>query len=207
MARYRGPEHRIWRRLGSESAPPWVRVRRETPPGQHGGGRMRGGKQSEHAKQLVEKQKLRCYYGVLEKQFRRYVARAQRLTGVSGHNLIRLLETRLDTVVYRLGFATSLRGARQLVGHGHVEVNGAKCNIPSRQVTVGDRVGVREKSRTMKVVRDALEQRGNVLPPYLALDPARMVGELLSDPERGDVAVNVNERMVIEFYARRNVRE
>lgn len=168
---------------------------------------MRGGKQSEHAKQLIEKQKLRCYYGVLEKQFRRYVARAQRISGVTGHNLIRLLETRLDTVVYRLGFAPSLRAARQLVSHGHIEVNGQKCDVPSRQVAVGDRVGVRERSRTLKVVRDALEHRGNVLPPYLALDPARMVGELLADPERSDVAVNVNERMVIEYYARRNVRE
>ncbi len=168
---------------------------------------MRGGKQSEHAKQLIEKQKLRCFYGVLEKQFRRYVARAQRIPGVTGHNLIRLLETRLDVVVYRLGFATTLRAARQLVGHGHIELNGVRTNIPSCQVKPGDRVQVREKSRTLQVVRDALEHRGNVLPPYLALDAARMAGELLSDPERTDIDVNVNERMVVEYYARRNVSE
>ncbi len=206
MARYRGPEDRIWRRLGAESAPPWVRLRRETPPGQHGSGRIRGGKQSEHAKQLIEKQKLRRYYGVLEKQFRRYVARATRMPGVTGHNLIRLLETRLDAVVYRLGFANTLRGARQLVGHGHIELNGKRCDIPSCAVNPGDRIAVREKSRTQKSVRDALEMRGNVLPPYLALDPARMVGELLTTPERSDIGIAVNERMVVEYYARRNVR-
>lgn len=206
MARYTGPEHRIWRRLGVESAPPWVRVRRETPPGQHGSGRIRGGKQSEHAKQLVEKQKLRRFYGVLEKQFRRYVAKATRQQGVTGHNLIRLLETRLDAVVYRLGFAASLRGARQLVSHGHIEVNGKRCNIPSRAVELRDRISVREKSRSMKAIRDALEMRGNVLPPYLALDPARMVGEMIAVPERSEIEINVNERLVVEYYARRNVR-
>lgn len=207
MARYRGPEHRLWRRLGVDDAPPWVRVRRDTPPGQHGGGKFRrGGKQSEHAKQLLEKQKLRCYYGVLEKQFRRYVARAQRLPGVTGHNLIRLLECRLDAVVYRLGFAPTLRGARQLVNHGHVEVNGHRCDICSAHVSVGDNVAVRQRSREMKAIRDALEMRGNVLPPYLDCDPARMAGKLIAEPERTDVDVKVEERMVIEYYARRNVR-
>lgn len=206
MARYTGPEHRIWRRLGVESAPPWVRVEREQPPGQHGGGRIRGGKQSEHAKQLIEKQKLRRYYGVLEKQFRRYVARASKMPGITGHNLIRLLETRLDAVVYRLGFANTLRAARQLVSHGHIEVNGKRCNIPSRQVDLHDKVAVGEKSRGQQSIRDALEQRGNVLPVYLALDPARMQGELIGHPERQDIDINVNERLVIEYYARRNVR-
>lgn len=167
---------------------------------------MRGGKQSEHAKQLIEKQKLRRYYGVLEKQFRRYVAKASKAPGVTGHNLIRLLETRLDAVVYRLGFAATLRGARQLVSHGHVEINGHKCNIPSAAVSRGDRISIREKSRSMQAIRDALEMRGNVLPPYLALDPARMVGELIAEPERQDVNVAVNERLVVEYYARRNVR-
>lgn len=208
MARYRGPEHRIWRRLGVESAPPWLHVRRENPPGQHGSGRFRrGGKQSEHAKQLIEKQKLRRFYGVLEKQFRRYVARARRLPGVAGHNLIRLLEQRLDVVVYRLGFASTLRAARQLVSHGHIDVNGKRCDIASRQVNVGDHVSVRERSRSLQVIRDALEMRGNVLPPYLALDPPRMAGELIAEPQRQDVDINVNERLVIEYYARRNVRE
>jgi len=206
VARYRGPEQRIWRRLGVESAPPWVRVKRDTPPGQHGSGRFRGSKQSEHAKQLVEKQKLRRYYGVLEKQFRRYVAKAARMPGVTGHNLIRLLECRLDALVYRLGYSNTLRGARQLVSHGHIQVNGRRCNIPSCEVGVGDKISVQEKSRSLQVVRDALEMRGNVLPPYLALDPARMTGELIALPERQDVEISVNERLVVEYYARRNVR-
>ncbi|MBI2299260.1 MAG: 30S ribosomal protein S4 [Armatimonadetes bacterium] len=207
MARYTGPERRIWRRLGPESAPPWVRLgREENPPGQHGGAKARGGKQSEHARQLIEKQKLRYYYGVLEKQFRRYVARSQKLTGVAGHNLIRLLETRLDAVVYRLGFATSMRAARQLVNHGHIEINGRKCDICSAQVQVGDHVGVREKSRSLRVILDAMEMRGNVLPPYLALSPAQREGELITEPLREDIPINVNERLVIEYYSRRNVR-
>ncbi|MCC7491613.1 MAG: 30S ribosomal protein S4 [Fimbriimonadaceae bacterium] len=206
MARYTGPEQKIWRRLGVESAPPWVRVKRETPPGQHGGGRMRGGKQSEHAKQLIEKQKLRRYYGVLEKQFRRYVAAASRQQGVTGHNLIRLLELRLDALVYRMGFAQTLRGARQLVNHGHIEVNGKRCDIPSRGIVLKDRISVQEKSRPMQAIRVAIEQRGNVIPPYLAVDPARMVGELIAIPERSDIEIQVNERLVVEYYARRNVR-
>ena len=207
MARYTGPERRIWRRLGPECAPPWVRLGRdENPPGQHGGAKMRGGKQSEHARQLIEKQKLRYYYGVLEKQFRRYVAKAQKLGGVAGHNLIRLLETRLDAVTYRLGFASSMRAARQLVNHGHIEVNGHKCDICSCHVAVGDVIAVREKSRSMRVVLDALEMRGNVIPPYLALSPGQRVGELITEPQREDIPINVNERLVIEFYARRNVR-
>ena len=167
---------------------------------------MRGGKQSEHAKQLIEKQKLRRYYGVLEKQFRRYVAKAGKAQGVTGHNLIRSLETRLDAVVYRLGFAATIRGARQLVSHGHVQVNGHRCNIASRAVVLHDRISIQEKSRGLKAVREALEQRGNVLPTYLALDPARMVGELIALPERTDIDINVNERLVVEYYARRNVR-
>ncbi|MBI5835094.1 MAG: 30S ribosomal protein S4 [Armatimonadetes bacterium] len=205
MGRYTGPENRIWRRLGAESAPPWVQLRRETPPGQHGNGRTRGGKQSDYAKQLLEKQKLRCYYGVLEKQFRRYVAMAMRMPGATGHNLIRLLECRLDAVTYRLGLASSMRGARQLVNHGHVQVNGRRCDIPSRMVKVGDVVGVQEKSRSMKCVRAAIEQRGNVIPPYLAMDGRAMTGELIAEPARDQIAVMVNERLVVEFYARRNV--
>jgi len=182
-----------------------VQLRRETPPGQHGNGRTRGGKQSDYAKQLLEKQKLRCYYGVLEKQFRRYVAMAMRAPGATGHNLIRLLECRLDAVTYRLGLASSMRGARQLVNHGHVQVNGRRCDIPSRMIKVGDVVSVQEKSRSMKCVREAIEQRGNVIPPYLAMDSRGMTGELIAEPARDQIAVMVNERLVVEFYARRNV--
>jgi small subunit ribosomal protein S4 len=189
-----------------ESAPPWVRLVKETPPGQHGGGRMRSSKQSDYAKQLMEKQKLRCYYGVLEKQFRRYVAQAMRLPGATGHNLIRLLEQRLDAVVYRLGLANTMRGARQLVNHGHVLVDGKRCDIPSRHVKAGEVVSVQERSRTLKCIRDAVEQRGNVLPPYLAFDPRQLTGEVIAEPAREDIPVAVNERLVVEFYARRNVR-
>jgi len=184
-----------------------VRLDRDnvTPPGQHGGGRVRSSKQSDYAKQLMEKQKLRCYYGVLEKQFRRYVAEAMRQPGATGHNLIRLLETRLDAVVYRLGLANSLRGARQLVNHGHVQVNGRRCNIASRHVAVGEVITVQERSRNMPAVRQAVERRANVLPPYLAFDPRNLTGELLAPPQREDIAVNVKESLVVEFYARRNV--
>ncbi|HAZ62378.1 MAG TPA: 30S ribosomal protein S4 [Armatimonadetes bacterium] len=208
MGRYTGPEHRIWRRLGVDDAPEWLRgkIARDTPPGAHGGGRFRGGKQSEYAKQLLEKQKLRMYYGVLEKQFRRYVARAQRLPGETGHNLFRLLETRLDAVVFRLGLAPSMRAARQFVNHGHVQVNGKRCDIASREVKVGDIVQVQPQSRNLEIVQLALASRSNVVPDYLAMDPASMAGELLHLPERHEIASGVQERLVVEFYARRNVR-
>lgn len=207
MGRYRGPEHRIWRRLGPESAPPWVRLRKDTPPGQHGATRFRGGKQSEYAKQLIEKQKLRFYYNVMEKQFRRYVARAGRLPGVTGHNLLRLLETRLDAVVYRLGLADTMRQARQLVSHGHIQVNGHRCNIASAQVKMGDVVSVKPKSRSLQIIRNAIEARGNVIPSYLYFHPSQMEGGLSAEPERDQIDVNVNERLVIEYYSRRNVRD
>lgn len=183
-----------------------MQISRETPPGAHGGGRFRGGKQSEYAKQLLEKQKLRMYYGVLEKQFRRYVAHAQRMPGETGHNLIRLLETRLDAVVYRLGLARTMRAARQLVNHGHVQVNGKRCDIASRAVKPGDQISIQPQSRNLEIVKEAIERRGNVIPPYLALDASAMVGELLSMPERDQIGISVQERLVVEFYARRNVR-
>jgi len=126
------------------------------------------------------------------------VARAQRQSGVAGHNLIRLLETRLDAVVYRLGFAASIPAARQLVNHGHIQVNGHRCDIASAHVEVGDHISVQEKSRSMRCILDAMEMRGNVIPPYLALSPAQRVGELLAVPQREDIPISVNERLVIE---------
>jgi small subunit ribosomal protein S4 len=174
--------------------------RRNYPPGQHGQGR---GKISDYGLQLREKQKVKRMYGVLEKQFRGYFERAERMRGVTGANLLVLLERRLDNVVYRLGFANSRSQARQLVRHNHVLVDGMRVNLPSFLVKVGQTVQVTEKSRTSPLVRDALEaaaRRG--CPPWLELEKEAAKGKVSMFPTREDITMPIQEHLIVELYSK-----
>jgi small subunit ribosomal protein S4 len=174
--------------------------RRPTPPGQHG---VRRRKMSGFGVQLREKQKIRRVYSVHERQFKGYFDLAERRPGVTGENLLRLLETRLDNVVFRMGFSSSRAQARQLVTHGHFTVNGRLVNIPSAHVGEGDRVEVRANSRKMsyfKTLADAL--RGAQRPDWLSVDPDKMTGSVTSLPRRDQMPLELNEQLVVEFYSR-----
>ena len=174
--------------------------RRNYPPGQHGQGR---GKISDYGLQLREKQKVKRMYGILEKQFRGYFERAERMRGVTGTNLLVLLERRLDNVVYRLGFANSRSQARQLVRHNHVLVDGLRVNLPSFLVKVGQTVQVTEKSRTSPLVRDALEaaaRRG--CPPWLELEKDAAKGRVSMFPSRDDITMPIQEHLIVELYSK-----
>jgi small subunit ribosomal protein S4 len=174
--------------------------RRPVPPGQHG---QRRRKQSEYSLHLREKQKARRIYGVLELQFQRTFDEAQRRPGVTGTTLMQLLELRLDNVVYRLGFATSRDEARQIVRHGHFNVNERKTDIPSYRCQPGDRITVREtarKSEYFKTVADLIRQR--TVPPWLSLDADQLQGTVLAVPERADCDQNVNDQLIVEYYSR-----
>lgn len=208
MARYTGPVCRLCRREGeklflkgskcfSDKCPI---ERRAYPPGQQGQGRRR---QSEYAVHLREKQKLRRMYGVLERQFRRYYVQAAKTRGVTGETLLTILESRLDNVVYRLGFAGSRAAARQLVMHGHILVNNRKVDIPSAQVKAGDTVTLREKSRNIPSVRENLEataSRG--VPEWLELDAERFTGVVKALPTRDQIDINIREHLIVEHYSR-----
>jgi small subunit ribosomal protein S4 len=176
-------------------------VRRSYPPGQHGQARI---KQSEYSLQLREKQKIRRLYGVLERQFRSYFEKAERMKGITGDNLLQLLERRLDNVVQRMGFAGSKKEARQLVRHGHLLVNGRKVNIPSFLLKAGDVVELREKSRTNALIQQtlaAVEKRG--FPSWLEIDKAQFRGKVLSLPPRDECSLpTVKEQLVVELYSK-----
>ncbi len=172
--------------------------RRSYPPGEHGRGRMR---QSEYRQQLREKQKARRYYQLLEKQFRGYYARAARQPGVTGDNLLRLLERRLDNVLVRLGFAASRRQARQLVGHGHWLVNGRRVDIPSYQVRSDDIISIKPGSAAEDVVRTATELTAAV-PPWLQADHDSLTAKVLRLPERSEIATPVAEQLIVELYSK-----
>lgn len=174
--------------------------RRAYAPGQHG---QRRSKFSEYGQQLREKQKVRRIYGLLEKQFHHYFEQADRMKGVTGENLLTLVEQRLDNIVYRLGFTATRTEARHLVRHGHFTVNGRKVNIPSYQVVPGDVIEVREKSRKMARIVDSLEASGRRgLPAFLELDPQQFKGKMKMLPKREDVALEINEQLIVEFYSR-----
>jgi small subunit ribosomal protein S4 len=174
--------------------------RRPNPPGQHG---VRRRKVSEFGVQLREKQKMRRIYSVHERQFKRYFETAERRPGVTGENLLRLLETRLDNVVFRMGFSTSRAQARQLVAHGHFTINGHVTTIPSHQVGEGDRVEVRETSRKSEYFKNAREtMRGAQRPDWLTVDGDNMAGNVTALPRRDQMPVELNEQLVVEFYSR-----
>ncbi len=203
MSRYTGPRFRIVRRLGGSEIPGLVaprEIRRPYPPGQHGPTQRI--KLSDYAIRLREKQKLRAHYGVSEKQFRRYMTRAKHAKGNTGENLITLLESRLDNVVFRLGLVRTVRAARQMVNHGHVTVNGHRVDIPSYQLRVGDAVSLREGSKHKE--RAALEMAGPVslaLPSYLEKHDAELKGVFKAKPEHSDCPLAINEALVVELYA------
>lgn len=178
--------------------------RRSYPPGQHGRERQfRRGRASDYALQLREKQKVRRIYGVLERQFRRYFRVALKRTGLTGTNLLSILESRLDNVIYRLGYAESRAQARQLVQHGHFNVNGRRTNIPSYLLRPGDRLDVREGSRKrtyFKQLREIAAER--LLPDWLDRDVNNLTGEVVRRPERTDIEMTINEQLVVEYYSR-----
>jgi len=208
MARYTGPVERIERRLGvnlelkgeRRLAGKSALDRRPYAPGQHG---QRRAKISEYGQQLREKQKIKYYYGVLEKQFRKFFKEANRQEGSTGENLIKLLERRLDNVVYRMGFATTRRFARQLVTHGHVLVNGRKVNIPSYIVKEGDRIEIKEKSKNNPQIQRAVELSAQIgIAPWVDVDKEKLVGVFQRIPERSEVNIPVDERLVVELYSK-----
>jgi small subunit ribosomal protein S4 len=172
--------------------------RRAYPPGEHGRGRI---KQSEYLLQLREKQKMRRYYRVLERQFRTYYDKASRRSGITGENLLRQLELRLDNVVYRLGFASSRDQARQLVRHGHFDVNGRRVNIPSYQLKTDDVVSLRERSSARAVVADATDLTASVS-PWLQADHDNLTGKVLRLPDREDIDTPVQEQLIVELYSK-----
>jgi small subunit ribosomal protein S4 len=200
MSRYRGPRLRIVRRLGDLPGLTRKSARRAYPPGQHGQARK---KRSEYAIRLEEKQKLRFNYGVSEKQLLRYVRKARRATGSTGQALLEMLEMRLDNTVFRLGMAGTIPGARQLVNHGHVTVNGKTVNIPSYQCRPGEVIGVRDNERSKRLVQQNLEFPGLAnVPSHLEFDKNNLTGKVNGVIEREWVALQVNELLVVEYYSR-----
>ena len=208
MARYTGPSCRLCRRENMELFLKGDRCytdkcaikRRNYPPGQHGQGRT---KTSDYGVQLREKQKVKRLYGLLEKQFRSYFARADRMKGVTGENLLALLERRLDNVAYRLGFASSRAESRQLVRHGHFTLNGKKATIPSMQVKAGDLLELREKSRAVVAITDAMDavvRRG--VPQWLELDRDAFKGTIKTLPVREDIVTPIQEQLIVELYSK-----
>jgi small subunit ribosomal protein S4 len=208
MARYTEAVCRLCRREGTKLFLKGTRCytkkcafeRRPTPPGQHG---VRRRKMGDFGIQLREKQKVRRVYGVLERQFHNYFVAAEHNDGITGENLLRRLETRMDNVVYRLGFATSRAQARQLVAHGHFAVNGVPTNIPSYELKPGDRVDVRESRRSreaFKVIRETL--RSHSAPEWLSLDAANLSGSIASLPRRDQMPLDLAEQLVVEYYSR-----
>jgi small subunit ribosomal protein S4 len=175
--------------------------RRNYPPGEHGKGRRV--KETNYGQQLREKQKARRIYGMMERQFRHFFTKSTESRGVTGEVLLQMLERRMDNVVYRLGFAPSHHAARQLVRHGHFQVNGRKVNIPSYQVGAGDQVTLREKSRKLAVVLSTLESRkGQDVPEWLSVDADALTGRVLSIPTRGSISTPINEQLIVEFYSK-----
>lgn len=202
MARYTGPKHRICRRLGEciWSDPSCPSVSRPNPPGQHGANQRR--KKSVYGSQLLQKQKLRLHYGLMERQLRNLFAKAKNMGGVTDANLLALLETRLDCVVYRLGFANSIPAARQLVSHCHVMVNGKRVNIASYQVQIGDVVGIREKSRKIPMIANGAESPHTFIPEYLSRPIDSFEGKLVSTPQMDAIPFKVDTQAVIGYYSR-----
>lgn len=199
MARYTGPRWKLSRRLGISLSGTGKEMKRPYPPGEHGPNQRR--KVSEYGTQLQEKQKLRFMYGMNEKQFRSLFVEAGKMKGVHGENFMKLLESRLDNLVYRLGFARTRAQSRQLVVHGHITVNGKKVDRPAYRVKPGDVIGLREKSRNLAIVKEALAER-NFLPEYLSFDDNKLEGTYTRIPERDELPAEINERLIVEFYSR-----
>jgi small subunit ribosomal protein S4 len=199
MARYTGPKFKLSRRLGISLSGTGKDLKRPFPPGQHGANQRR--KVSNYGMQLLEKQKLRHMYGLGEKQFKTLFTKAQKQPGLAGENFMFLLESRLDNLVYRLGFANSRAGSRQLVSHGHVTVNGKKVDIASYRVSLGDVIGLRERSQSMTSIKEALANRSH-LPAYLENAEGSFEGKYIRLPERSELSQDIDEKQIVEFYNR-----
>ena len=209
MARYNGSVCRQCRREGTKLflkgdrcySPKCSVGLRPTPPGEHGQARQK--KQSEYGIQLREKQKVRRAYGVLESQFRKYYDVAANMHGVTGDNMLQLLERRLDNVAYRLNFGESRPMARQLVTHGHIRVNGKKVDIASYQVKVGDVITLRDKTRDIELFKTLREQGASrTIPKWLELDAETLTGKVVALPQRDDIDLTIEEHLIVEFYSR-----
>lgn len=201
MGRYIGPKSKIARKFGEAIYGADRSLEKKNyPPGQHGLMRKRK-KVSEYGTQLLEKQKAKAIYGVQEKQFRRTFEEAARIGGITGENLLQILECRLDNVVYRLGIAPTRAAARQLVSHRHITVNGAVVNIPSYQLRVGDVVGVREKSKSLEVILDSVTGSHNRY-AWLEWNGSQISGKFLQKPERADIPENIKEQLIVELYSK-----
>ncbi|MBN2263453.1 MAG: 30S ribosomal protein S4 [Prolixibacteraceae bacterium] len=202
MARYIGPKSKIARKFGEPIyGPDKVLDKKNYPPGFHGQARRRR-KVSEYGVQLKEKQKAKYTYGILERQFRKIFDKAHRSKGITGEILLKLLESRLDNVVFRLGVAPTRSAARQLVSHKHITVNGAVCNIPSYTLKAGDVVGVREKSKSLEVITDSLNSRRYSKSAWLEWDSETLSGKFLNVPEREEIPENIKEQLIVELYSK-----
>ncbi|MDC3415781.1 30S ribosomal protein S4 [Aquibacillus salsiterrae] len=200
MARYTGPVWKKSRRLGISLTGTGKELdKRPYAPGQHGPNQRK--KLSEYGLQLQEKQKLRFMYGVNERQFRNLFDQAGKMKGIHGENFMILLESRLDNLVYRLGLARTRRQARQLVNHGHITVDGSRVDIPSYRVKPGQSIGVREKSRNLDIIKEAVEVN-NFVPDYLTFDENNLEGSYTRLPERSELPAEINEPLIVEFYSR-----
>lgn len=200
MARYRGPKAKIARKFREPIFGPSKALEKKNyPPGQHGNSRRRG-KKSEYAVQLAEKQKAKYTYGMLEKQFALTFDKADRKKGITGENLLKFLEARLDNTVYRLGIAPTRSSARQLVGHRHIRVNGVLTNIPSYQMRPGDVIEVREKSKSLELITDSLSANKSF--SWLEWNSSEMKGTFLNYPERADIPENIKEQLIVELYSK-----
>ena len=201
MARYRGPKAKVARRFNDPIFGPSKAVQKKAyPPGQHGRSRRR--KPSEYAIQLMEKQKAKYTYGVLERQFSNLFDKASRKSGITGEILLQLLETRLDNTVFRLGIAPTRRAARQFVLHKHITVNGKVVNIPSYALRIGDVIEVREKSKSLEVVVNSVAATATKRFPWLEWSPETLSGKLISLPIREDIPENIQEQLIVELYSK-----
>jgi small subunit ribosomal protein S4 len=201
MARYTGPKSKIARKFGDPIfGPDKFLEKKNFPPGQHGNSRRRK-KESEYGIQLKEKQKAKYTYGILEKQFRNVFAKASRKKGITGENLLQLIEARLDNVVYRMGLSPTRSGARQLVSHRHITVNGNIVNIPSYTLREGDTVGVREKSKSLFVITESLESSRKTY-SWIEWDAEKMNGKFLNYPPREEIPENIKEQLIVELYSK-----
>ena len=202
MARYTGPKTKIARRFKDPIfGPDKAMDKRPYGPGQHGPSKKRGGKQSEYAIQLAEKQKAKYTYGILEKQFSNLFEKASRMKGITGEVLLQLCESRLDNIVYRLGVSPTRSGARQLVSHRHVTVNGELINIPSYTIKIGDVIGVREKSKSLEVVTASISSN-NKKYDWLDWNNSDMSGKVLGIPSREMITENIKEQLIVELYSK-----
>lgn len=202
MARYRGPKSKIARKVGSPIfGPDKYFEKKNYPPGQHGVSKKRR-KQSEYGVQLLEKQKAKYTYGLAERQFFNTFQKASQKKGITGENLLQLLESRLDNVVFRIGIAPTRRGARQLVSHKHITVNGEVVNIPSYNVRAGDIVGVRERSKSLEAITESLASSNVSKYSWLEWDETQMAGKFLNTPEREEIPEKIKEQLIVELYSK-----